>query len=170
MPDFQRQAQLCEPLHLCAAVEGWLWGLSKDADFEPILTQFAGMLHSVIALFEGIPMSLHEQIHWFDSHQDLAIKFDYYFPTEKLKDDEQVVRVEIQDLTSQDSSDNDMPDTTSQYTGRADLSDRCAEPAEHDSEAGWTKVSDLLRTSIMKEKGATLNNIRSVVRQAALRT
>ncbi|CAE7213616.1 TRPT1, partial [Symbiodinium natans] len=236
------------------AVECWLWSLSKDADFEPILTQFAGMLHSVIALFEGVPMSLHEQIHWFDSHQDLAIKFDYYFPTEQLKDDEQIVRVAIQDQTSQDSRDDDMPDRTSKHMGNTAPATRTAELASsdayvemevdyptgqtppnqsdsiphsprrverydiytettyassdgtslptpardsaplgeptklywkldqslskrlsvvlrHDSEdfgltfdeAGWTKVSDLLRTSIMKEKGATLNYIRSVV-------
>ncbi|CAE7288038.1 TRPT1, partial [Symbiodinium natans] len=236
------------------AVECWLWSLSKDADFEPILTQFAGMLHSVIALFEGVPMSLHEQIHWFDSHQDLAIKFDYYFPTEQLKDDEQIVRVAIQDQTSQDSRDDDMPDRTSKHRGNTAPATRTAELASsdayvemevdyptgqtppnqsgsiphsprrveryniytettyassdgtslpmpardsaplgeptklywkldqslskrlsvvlrHDSEdfgltfdeAGWTKVSDLLRTSIMKEKGATLNYIRSVV-------
>ncbi|CAE7616365.1 TRPT1, partial [Symbiodinium natans] len=221
------------------AVECWLWSLSKDADFEPILTQFAGMLHSVIALFEGVPMSLHEQIHWFDSHQDLAIKFDYYFPTEQLKDDEQIVRVAIQDQTSQDSRDDDMPDRTSEHMGNTAPATRTAELASSDAyvemevdyptgqtppnqsgsiphsprrveryniytettyassdgtslptpardsaplgeptklywkldqslcltfdEAGWTKVSDLLRTSIMKEKGATLNYIRSVV-------
>ena len=236
------------------AVECWLWSLSKDADFEPILTQFAGMLRSVIALFEGVPMSLHEQIHWFDSHQDLAIKFDYYFPAEQLKDDEQIVRVAIQDQTSQDSRDDDMTDRTSKHMGNTAPATRTAEPASsdayvemevdyptgqtppnqsgsiphsprrveryniytettyassdgtslptpardsaplgeptklywkldqslskrlsvvlrHDSEdfgltfdeAGWTKVSDLLRTSIMKEKGATLNYIRSVV-------
>ncbi|CAE7475633.1 TRPT1 [Symbiodinium natans] len=204
------------------AVECWLWSLSKDADFEPILTQFAGMLHSVIALFEG--------------------------------DDEQIVRVAIQDQTSQDSRDDDMPDRTSKHMGYTAPATRTAEltssdayvemevdyptgqtppnqsgsiphsprrveryniytettyassdgtslptPARdsapfgeptklywkldqslskrlsvvlrHDSEdfgltfdeAGWTKVSDLLRTSIMKEKGATPNYIRSVV-------
>ncbi|CAE7263924.1 TRPT1 [Symbiodinium natans] len=51
------------------------------------------------------------------------------------------------------------------------LSKRLSVVLRHDSEdfgltfdeAGWTKVSDLLRTSIMKEKGATLNYIRSVV-------